>query len=95
MTVAERKLFRDRLHLELTDKQLEDELPPYYQPGPDSPEYTYLMERRRALVGFLPERVDRSRKTVVNRARSAESARSRTSGSEPIGIRFHQCASRK
>jgi pyruvate dehydrogenase E1 component len=65
MTIAERKVFRDRLHLDLTDKQLGDELPPYYHPGPDSPEFAYLMERRRALDGFVPERVDRSRKTVV------------------------------
>jgi pyruvate dehydrogenase E1 component len=65
MTIAERKQFRDRLYLELTDKELEDELPPYYHPGLDSPEYAYLMERRRALDGFLPDRVDRSRKTVV------------------------------
>ena len=65
MTIAERKAFRDRLYLELTDKELEDDLPPYYHPGPDSPEYAYLMERRRALDGFLPERIDRSKKTVV------------------------------
>src|SRR5207253_8456012 len=65
MTIAERKDFRDRLILELTDKQLEDELPPYYHPGPDSPEYAYLMERRRALDGFVPERVNRSQKVVV------------------------------
>jgi pyruvate dehydrogenase E1 component len=65
MTIAERKTFRDRLYLELTDKQLEDELPPYYHPGPDSPEHAYLMERRRALDGFMPERVDRSKKIVV------------------------------
>ena len=30
----------------------------------DSPEYEYLMERRRALDGFLPDRVERS-KTIV------------------------------
>jgi pyruvate dehydrogenase E1 component len=65
MTIAERKEFRDRLYLDLSDKQLEDELPPYYHPGPDSPEYEYLMERRRALDGFLPGRVDRSKKIVV------------------------------
>ena len=31
----------------------------------DSPEYEYLMERRRALDGFLPERVERSKTIVV------------------------------
>ena len=39
-------------------------MPPYYHPGYRSPEYEYLMERRRALDGFLPDRVERS-KTVV------------------------------
>ncbi|GAA5338556.1 pyruvate dehydrogenase (acetyl-transferring), homodimeric type [Thermus antranikianii] len=29
---------------------------PYYHPGPDSPEVRYLLERRRALGGFIPER---------------------------------------
>ena len=33
---------------------------PTTTPGTDSPEYEYLMERRRALDGFLPERVERS-----------------------------------
>ena len=45
-------------------RTLEGELPPYYHPGTDSPEYEYLMERRRALDGFLPDRVERS-KTIV------------------------------
>ncbi|MET3952250.1 pyruvate dehydrogenase E1 component [Arthrobacter sp. UYEF36] len=42
----------------MTDDQLEGDLyrPPYYHPGMDSPEIQYLMERRRALGGFVPER---------------------------------------
>ncbi len=31
-------------------------LPPYYHPGPDAPEIRYLLDRRRTLGGFLPER---------------------------------------
>ncbi|BAD70008.1 MULTISPECIES: pyruvate dehydrogenase (acetyl-transferring), homodimeric type [Thermus] len=36
----------------------EEKLPelPYYHPGPDSPEVRYLLERRKALGGFVPER---------------------------------------
>jgi len=30
--------------------------PPFYHPGPDSAEVRYLLERRRALGGSLPER---------------------------------------
>jgi pyruvate dehydrogenase E1 component len=65
MNEAELKTFRDRLHLDIPDEQLETGMPPYYHPGFDSPEYEYMMERRRALSGPLPERVVRSRRTFV------------------------------
>src|SRR5689334_6514729 len=64
MTVDDLKRFRDRLYLEIPDAALESGDPPYYVPAADSPEHAYLMERRRALDGFLPERVERT-KTVV------------------------------
>src|SRR5437762_7251708 len=64
MTVADLKAFRDRLYLELPDSALETGEPPYYHPGYSSTEYEYLMERRRALAGFLPERAERA-KTIV------------------------------
>ena len=41
---------------------------PYFHPGFRSPEYEYMMERRRALDGYLPDRVERS-KTVLFHAR--------------------------
>jgi pyruvate dehydrogenase E1 component len=56
LTKAELKTFRDRLYLEIPDKDLEGDLPPYYHPGPDSEEIRYMLERRQALGGFLPER---------------------------------------
>ncbi len=60
MTEEELKTFRDRLYLEIPDEHLEgDALPPYYHPGVDSPEYEYMMARRRELDGFLPQRVVR------------------------------------
>ena len=42
-------------------RELEDGDPPYYHPGTDSPEYEYLMARRRALDGSMPERVVRAK----------------------------------
>jgi len=48
--------FRDRLYLEIPDEALDETLPPYYHPGPDSDEIAYMHERRRALGGYLPER---------------------------------------
>ena len=62
MSGDELKRFRDRLELPITDKQLED--PPYYHPGPKSPEVEYMMERRTALGGCLPKRVVRSKPFV-------------------------------
>jgi pyruvate dehydrogenase E1 component len=62
MTEAELKAFRDRLYLEIPDEQLEgDALPPYVHPGRDSPEYEYMMARRKALDGSLPTRVVRAK----------------------------------
>jgi pyruvate dehydrogenase E1 component len=65
LTKAELKDFRDRLYLEIPDSELEGDLPPYYHPGKDSEEIQYLLERRRALGGFLPERRDRSKPLVL------------------------------
>jgi len=61
LTVAELKEFRDRLYLPISDAALEAELPPYYHPGEDSDEITYMKERRAALGGSLPRRVVRAK----------------------------------
>jgi pyruvate dehydrogenase E1 component len=65
LTKPELKDFRDRLYLEITDKELEADLPPYYHPGKDSDEVSYMLERRRALGGFLPSRMNRSKPLVL------------------------------
>jgi len=56
LTKTDLKEFRDRLYLPITDAELEADLPPYYHPGEDSDEIQYMLERRRQLGGFLPER---------------------------------------
>jgi pyruvate dehydrogenase E1 component len=57
LTLEEIKTFRDRLYLEIPDSALQDEKkPPYYHPGNNDPIIEYMMERRKALGGFLPER---------------------------------------
>src|SRR5205809_4469310 len=60
MSVEELKIFRDRLELPISDDKLADD-PPYYHPGPESPEVRYMIERRRALGGFAPRRVVRAK----------------------------------
>ncbi|MCY1158646.1 MAG: aceE, partial [Citricoccus sp.] len=58
LTVEDVKKFRDRHRIPVTDEQIEADPynVPYFHPGPDAPEIQYMMERRRALGGFLPER---------------------------------------
>ncbi len=58
LTLQDLKDFRTHLRLPISDEVLEADpyRPPYYHPGPDAPEIKYLMERRHALGGFLPER---------------------------------------
>jgi pyruvate dehydrogenase E1 component len=56
LTLDDLKGFRDTLHLEIPDDALDAKMPPYFHPGTESEEYAYLVERRRQLGGFLPER---------------------------------------
>ncbi|MGH9125148.1 MAG: pyruvate dehydrogenase (acetyl-transferring), homodimeric type [Acidimicrobiales bacterium] len=58
MTKAQLMVLRDRLHLqpEIPEAALEEEYPPFFRPAPDSVEYQYMMDRRRALGGPLPRR---------------------------------------
>ena len=59
MNAAELKALRDRLKLqaEIPDEALESGEPPFYRPPEDSYEFQYMLERRKELNGFLPERV--------------------------------------
>jgi len=61
LTVEALKTFRDRLYLEISDKELEGDLPPYYHPGEKSDEVQYMQERRAALGGHMPRRVVKSK----------------------------------
>jgi pyruvate dehydrogenase E1 component len=60
LTNKQLQTLRKTLHLEneIPEEALEgDAVPPYYRPGPGTPEYEYLMERRNQLGGHLPRRV--------------------------------------
>src|SRR4051812_12257608 len=58
LTLDDLKGFRDRLYLDIPDKQLEENpyLPPYFHPGEKSDELQYMLERRKELGGFVPSR---------------------------------------
>src|SRR5438105_269241 len=47
---------------QVSDEDLDADMPPYYRPSEDSEEWQYMMERRRALDGSLPRRVVRTKK---------------------------------
>jgi pyruvate dehydrogenase E1 component len=53
------RAFRDRFRIPISDDKLGDV--PYYHPGKDSPEVQYMLERRAALGGFLPQRRRKSK----------------------------------
>ncbi len=58
MTLDDLKLFRDTMQIPITDAQLEADpyRPPYYHPGAQDETIQYMLDRRRDLGGFLPER---------------------------------------
>jgi pyruvate dehydrogenase E1 component len=57
---------RARLHLEeeIPESMLDGDEPPYFRPKEDSVEFQYMMERRRALDGPLPQRLVRTRRPL-------------------------------
>ncbi len=63
MDVDAIRMFRDRFNIPIPDSELEEL--PFYKPAPDSEEQQYLLERRRALAGFVPERRTKSKPLPV------------------------------
>ena len=63
LALQDLKDFRDAMKIPLSDAQLEENpyLPPYYHPGAEAPEIRYLLDRRTALGGFLPQRRTKSK----------------------------------
>ena len=65
LTQDDLKKFRDRLHLPISDRDLERSYEetgsaPFFHPGAKSPEIEYMLERRKQLGGSLPQRVKRA-----------------------------------
>jgi pyruvate dehydrogenase E1 component len=67
LTMEQLRAMRDRLHLndEIPDSILDVNHPPYFVPSRDSIEYQYMMERRRALDGPLPQRLTWTRQALT------------------------------
>ena len=56
LTEEELRTFRDTLELPISNNEISEGRAPYYHPGTNSKEVQYLLARRHALGGFLPER---------------------------------------
>ncbi len=60
LAAADLKVLRDTFDIPFTDEQIDADPynPPYYHPGFDNPAIRYMLERRKDLGGFVPERRD-------------------------------------
>jgi pyruvate dehydrogenase E1 component len=83
MTLDDLKNFRDRLFIPIKDEELDAKLPPYCHPGIESPEYQYMMARRKELGGFLPARRSVSKPLPQPKDESYESVK-RGSGTQEV-----------
>jgi pyruvate dehydrogenase E1 component len=85
LALADLKAFRDSMRIPISDAELEADpyLPPYYHPGPDAPELRYMLDRRRTLGGFLPERRTKA-KTLKLPGREVYRALKKGSGSQEV-----------
>ncbi|HMP76453.1 MAG TPA: pyruvate dehydrogenase (acetyl-transferring), homodimeric type [Kiritimatiellia bacterium] len=59
----ELRVFRRRFDIPISEDEIAEA--PFYRPAKDSLEMQYLLERRRALGGFLPKRMSRSKPIVA------------------------------
>jgi pyruvate dehydrogenase E1 component len=83
LTLDDLKGFRDTLHLDIPDDELDAKLPPYFHPGTDSDEFKYVSERRQKLGGFVPSRRTESKPLVLPGDTAYEVVK-RGSGKQPI-----------
>src|SRR5579884_2895085 len=85
LTLEDLKEFRDTQRIPVSDAQLEEDpyLPPYYHPGPEAPEIRYMLDRRRALGGFVPERRTKS-KALTLPGRDTYKSLKKGSGSQEV-----------
>ncbi|HEY5784553.1 MAG TPA: pyruvate dehydrogenase (acetyl-transferring), homodimeric type, partial [Microlunatus sp.] len=67
LKIEDLKTFRDLMHIPITDTQIESDAyeVPYYHPGADSEEIQYMLERRRKLGGWVPERRNRPKQVAL------------------------------
>src|SRR5690606_26941252 len=85
LALEDLKYFRDAMRIPISDKELEADpyLPPYYHPGMDAPEIRDMLERRRALGGFIPERRTKTKVLTLPGPDAYKSVK-KGSGKQPV-----------
>ncbi|MGA0863048.1 MAG: pyruvate dehydrogenase (acetyl-transferring), homodimeric type [Ilumatobacteraceae bacterium] len=86
MNFEQLRTLRDRLHLEseIPDSALDEDEPPFFRPGPDTVEHQYMVQRRRALDGPLPQRLVRTRRPLILPAPTAFAEFDAGSGAQAV-----------
>ena len=86
MTLEDLKGFRDSLKIPIPDEALEKDPfnAPYYHPGEDDPAIQYLLERRRKLGGWLPQRKPDASATLTLPGDSAYAVGKKGSGKQQV-----------
>ncbi|MEX5274875.1 pyruvate dehydrogenase (acetyl-transferring), homodimeric type [Kocuria sp. CPCC 205235] len=77
LTLDDLKAFRDRMRIPISDEELEKDLhgAPYYHPGADSPEIKYMLELRKELGGFTPDRPHEQKEITLPSDKAFKSAK--------------------
>ncbi len=85
MALDDLKNFRDRLHMPISDEVLEENpyQPPYVNPGAEDERIAYMLERRKALGGYLPERRGKNKAITLPSAKAYKGVK-KGSGSQQI-----------
>jgi len=67
LAAADLKVLRDTFDIPFTDEELEGDPynAPYYHPGMDDPAIQYMLNRRKQLGGFVPERRDPGKQVAL------------------------------
>ena len=67
LAAADLKVLRDTFDIPFTDEELEGDPynAPYYHPGMDDPAIQYMLDRRKQLGGFVPERRDPGKQVAL------------------------------
>ncbi len=94
LTLDDLKAFRDMQHIPISDAELEKDpyLPPYYHPGADAPEIKYMLDRRKALGGFLPSRNTDAAPLKLPEDKTYDVIR-KGSGKQEVATPWRSCAS--